>query len=83
MFKKITDLVDPPIGSGGQRKKVIWAAPTDLEVVWKGFGQGRDAVYRTLMGGEGDGVRQLVRRVTDAVSCRSTLLLLQRIRAES
>ncbi|ORY61923.1 hypothetical protein BCR35DRAFT_283397 [Leucosporidium creatinivorum] len=66
MFKKITDLVNPPIGSGGQRKKVIWAAPTDLEVVWKGFGQGRDAVYRTLMGGEGDGVRQLVRRVTDA-----------------
>lgn len=71
MFKKIADLVDPPVGSGGVRKKVVWAKPTDLEVVWKGFGQGRDAVYRTLMGGEGDAVRGLVRRVTDAVSTRS------------
>lgn len=67
MFKKIADLVNPPVGTGGQRKKVVWAAPTDLEIVWKGFGQGRDAVYRTLMGGEGDEVRPLVRRVTDAV----------------
>lgn len=67
MFKKIRELVQPTIGSGGQRKKVTWAPPTDLEIVWKGFGQGRDAVFRTLMSGEGDGVRNLVKRVTDAV----------------
>lgn len=70
MFKKILELITPPVGSGGQIKKVVWPAPTELEIVWKGFGQGRDAVYRTLMGGEGDGVRELVRRVTDAVSGR-------------
>ncbi|KAM0754044.1 translational machinery component [Meredithblackwellia eburnea MCA 4105] len=66
MFKKIEDLVDPPVGSGGQRKKVKSPPPTSLEVIWKGFGQGRDAVYRSLLGGEGDGVRPLVNRVTDA-----------------
>ncbi|TNY22526.1 hypothetical protein DMC30DRAFT_348856 [Rhodotorula diobovata] len=53
MFRKIQDLAAGP-------------PPTELEVVWKGFGQGRDAVFRTLMGAEGDGVRGLVRRVTDA-----------------
>ncbi|KAK4058651.1 hypothetical protein OIO90_000095 [Microbotryomycetes sp. JL221] len=66
MFKKIKNLVDPPIGPGGQIPKVLWARPTEIEIVWKGFGQGRDAVYRTLMGGEGDAVRGLVKRVTDA-----------------
>lgn len=68
MFKKIADLVDPPVGSGGIRKKVTVPPPTELEVVWNGFGQGRDAVFRSLMGGEGDAVRPLVKRVTDAVS---------------
>lgn len=68
MLKKIEELVDPPIGSGGQRRKVKSPPPTELEVVWKGFGQGRDAVFRSLMGGEGDKVRYLVSRVTDAVS---------------
>ncbi|KPV76009.1 uncharacterized protein RHOBADRAFT_6478, partial [Rhodotorula graminis WP1] len=53
MFRKIQDLAAGP-------------PPTELEVVWKGFGQGRDAVFRTLMGAEGDNVRGLVRRVTDA-----------------
>lgn len=68
MFKKIEEMVTPVIGSGGQRKKVGWAKPGELEIVWKGFGQGRDAVFRTLMGGEGDLVRPLVKTVTDAVS---------------
>lgn len=68
MFRKIQDLVDPPVLAGGQRVKAAGPPPTELEVVWKGFGQGRDAVFRTLMGAEGDGVRGLVRRVTDAVS---------------
>lgn len=68
MFKKIQELKTPTVGPGGLKKKVIWPPPTDLEVVWKGFGQGRDAVFRTLMSGEGDGVRGLVKQVTDAVS---------------
>ncbi|GAA6057688.1 hypothetical protein JCM3770_003844 [Rhodotorula araucariae] len=66
MFKKIQDLVEPPVLSGGQRVKAAGPPPTELEIIWKGFGQGRDAVFRTLMGAEGDNVRGLVRRVTDA-----------------
>ncbi|KAK4705715.1 hypothetical protein P7C70_g487, partial [Phenoliferia sp. Uapishka_3] len=60
MFKKIEELVEPPIGSGGQRRKVKSPPPTDMEVIWKGFGQGRDAVFRSLLGGEGDKVRGLM-----------------------
>ncbi|BGP46174.1 hypothetical protein JCM10450v2_002014 [Rhodotorula kratochvilovae] len=66
MFKKIQDLVEPPVLAGGQRSKAAGPPPTELEIVWKGFGQGRDAVFRTLMGAEGDDVRRLVKRVTDA-----------------
>ncbi|GAA5863820.1 hypothetical protein JCM1840_005778 [Sporobolomyces johnsonii] len=66
MFQKIADLIDPPVLSGGQKKKAAGPIPTELEIIWKGFGQGRDAIFRTLMGAEGDKVRGLVRRVTDA-----------------
>lgn len=68
MFKKIHDLVEPPVLSGGKKLKAAGPPPTELEIVWKGFGQGRDAVFRTLMSADGDNVRHLVRRVTDAVS---------------
>ncbi|POY76634.1 hypothetical protein BMF94_0226 [Rhodotorula taiwanensis] len=66
MFKKIQDLVEPPVLSGGKKLKAAGPPPTELELVWKGFGQGRDAVFRTLMSADGDHVRHLVRRVTDA-----------------
>ncbi|GAA5970164.1 hypothetical protein JCM11641_000298 [Rhodosporidiobolus odoratus] len=66
MFTKIRHLIDPPVLSGGQRQKAAGPAPTELEVVFKGFGKGRDAVFRTLMTAEGDQTRGLVRRVTDA-----------------
>ncbi|BGP13989.1 hypothetical protein JCM10213_005575 [Rhodosporidiobolus nylandii] len=66
MFTKIRDLIDPPVLSGGQRQKAAGPPPTELEVIFKGFGKGRDAVFRTLMTAEGDVVRGLVRRVTDA-----------------
>ncbi|GAA6025705.1 hypothetical protein JCM11491_000340 [Sporobolomyces phaffii] len=66
MFQKVRDLVDPAVLQGGVRMKSKGPKPTEIEVVWKGFGQGRDAVFRTLMGAEGDQVRGLVRRVTDA-----------------
>lgn len=68
MFRKIQDLVEPPVLSGGKKLKAAGPPPTELEIVWKGFGQGRDAVFRTLMSADGDNVRHLVRRVTDAVS---------------
>lgn len=68
MFAKISELVTPIVGAGGVRKKSEFPKPGEMEIVWKGFGQGRDAVFRTLMGGEGDKVRPLVSRVTDAVS---------------
>ncbi|GAA5900521.1 mitochondrial 37S ribosomal protein uS11m MRPS18 [Sporobolomyces salmoneus] len=66
MFQKIRDLIEPPVLQGGQKMKSKGPRPTELEVVWKGFGQGRDAVFRSLMGAEGDEVRSLVKRVTDA-----------------
>ncbi|GAA5872508.1 hypothetical protein JCM3774_006840 [Rhodotorula dairenensis] len=66
MFKKIHDLVEPPVLSGGKKLKAAGPPPTELELVWKGFGQGRDAVFRTLMSADGDNIRHLVRRVTDA-----------------
>ncbi|SCV69110.1 BQ2448_2130 [Microbotryum intermedium] len=67
MFNKIRQLVDPVNApDAGMRKKNAWPQPTDIEVVWNGFGQGREAVFRTLMAGDGDGVRELVHRVTDA-----------------
>lgn len=74
MFKKIHDLVEPPVLSGGKKLKAAGPPPTELEIVWKGFGQGRDAVFRTLMSADGDNVRHLVRRVTDAVSPCPTFL---------
>ncbi|TFY53303.1 hypothetical protein EVG20_g10177, partial [Dentipellis fragilis] len=37
-----------------------------LEILFKGFGQGRDAVYKALMTSEGEGVRRVINRVTDA-----------------
>ncbi|GAA5888239.1 hypothetical protein JCM6882_000333 [Rhodosporidiobolus microsporus] len=66
MFTKIKHLIEPPVLSGGQRVKAAGPAPTDLEIVFKGFGKGRDAVFRTLMTAEGDIVRGLVNRMTDA-----------------
>jgi small subunit ribosomal protein S11 len=73
MFQKIADLVNPPILSGGQKVKVTNPRPTHVEIVWKGFGQGRDAVLRTLLSGDGDSVRGLISKVTDAVRFDSSL----------
>jgi small subunit ribosomal protein S11 len=36
-----------------------------FEVLFKGFGRGREAVYKALMTSEGDDVRPFVTRVTD------------------
>jgi len=36
-----------------------------FEFMFRGFGQGRDAVFKALMTSEGDDVRPFVNRVTD------------------
>lgn len=39
--------------------------PISLEILFKGFGQGREAVYRALMAAEGAEVRAIVKKFTD------------------
>lgn len=51
-FQKIKDI-----------KAVV--GPMDLELFFKGFGQGREALQKALLTSEGDGVRQLVITITD------------------
>ncbi|TKY87590.1 hypothetical protein EX895_003604 [Sporisorium graminicola] len=36
-----------------------------LEVLWNGFGQGREAVFRALLAGEGQGTKNLISKMTD------------------
>jgi small subunit ribosomal protein S11 len=40
-------------------------APIEVELFFKGFGQGREALYRALLTSEGDKVRPLVATITD------------------
>ncbi|PWN47368.1 translational machinery component [Violaceomyces palustris] len=37
----------------------------NLEMLWNGFGQGREAVYRALLANEGEETRSMIRRMTD------------------
>lgn len=67
MVKRIREMINPPVLAGGRRPKTMGPAPTEIELVFKGFGAGREAVFRTLMTGDADVVRSLIRRVTDAV----------------
>ncbi|BGP22939.1 37S ribosomal protein [Rhodotorula toruloides] len=66
MVKRIREMINPPVLPGGKRPKTMGPAPTEIELVFKGFGSGREAVFRTLMTGDADVVRSLIRRVTDA-----------------
>lgn len=36
-----------------------------LEVLWNGFGQGREAVFRAMLAGEGQGTKNLISKMTD------------------
>lgn len=36
-----------------------------LEVLWNGFGQGREAVFRALLAGEGQATKNLISKMTD------------------
>lgn len=37
-----------------------------IEIVWKGFGQGREAVFRALMASEGQEVKLRIAKMIDA-----------------
>ncbi|KAF8484979.1 hypothetical protein DFH94DRAFT_717460 [Russula ochroleuca] len=54
-FARVKELVEEGGPGGGVR----------FEVLFKGFGQGREAVVKALMTSEGDDVRPFVTRVTD------------------
>jgi small subunit ribosomal protein S11 len=51
MFKRIEELAD--------------REPLEVDLFLKGFGQGREALQKALLSGEGDNVRVLVGSVTD------------------
>ena len=61
-FARIKQLAEEE-GGGGSSIGVV--PRTRFEVLFKGFGQGRDAVFKALMTSEGDDVRPYVVRVTD------------------
>ena len=42
----------------------------ELDIFFKGFGQGRDALYKALLTTEGEFVRQLVKSVTDRTAIK-------------
>ena len=44
------------------RKEV---GPFSLEIIFKGFGQGRDAMHKALLASEGEQIRPFVSRLTD------------------
>lgn len=48
-----------------QEKVRTGTSNLQLELFLSGFGQGRDAMFKALMSGEGQVVRQLILRVTD------------------
>ena len=50
------------MGGGGN---TVAGGGARFEVLFKGFGRGREAVYKALMTSEGDDVRPFVARVTD------------------
>lgn len=52
-----------------EENRVSWRLAT-LELVWNGFGQGREAVFRALQTDDGTYVRNLVRRMRDATSIK-------------
>ena len=47
------------------KEKARNTATMKLEILFKGFGFGREALYRALMTTEGEKIRGLVARVTD------------------
>ncbi|KAI9507705.1 hypothetical protein F5148DRAFT_980985, partial [Russula earlei] len=59
-FARVKQLAQEDAGGAG-----AGVSRARFEVVFKGFGQGRDAVAKALMTSEGDDVRPYIMRVTD------------------
>lgn len=66
MFGKIRELMDPAVRESTEKVAVREGGPAEIQVVFKGFGPGREAVQAALMSTQADGVRQLVRSYRDA-----------------
>lgn len=50
----------------GRMEELVTQMPgVRFEILFKGFGQGRDAVYKALMTSEGEKIRPLINRITD------------------
>jgi small subunit ribosomal protein S11 len=64
-FARIKQLAEEEGGAGAGGGSIGLVPRTRFEVLFKGFGQGRDAVFKALMTSEGDDVRPYVVRVTD------------------
>ncbi|PWN26087.1 translational machinery component [Jaminaea rosea] len=52
-------------GAKFRNEPVAW-----LHVVWNGFGQGRDAVYRAFLSSEGESARAMVHTMSDATKIK-------------
>lgn len=60
------DQAPAPRGTMDMSKRAIKEGlPRELEIVFDGFGNGRDAFVASLMGAQGAGIRELVRAVRD------------------
>ncbi|KAG8907581.1 hypothetical protein FRB99_003505 [Tulasnella sp. 403] len=49
----------------GARVEEKWEPAMQIEVIFVGFGQGRDAMFQALLTSEGDVVRPLITRISD------------------
>jgi len=69
MFKKLEEYADR-LEEG--KKLAIWEkrGRIEVELFFKGFGQGRDALHKALLTSEGEKVRPLVITVTDRTAIK-------------
>jgi small subunit ribosomal protein S11 len=64
-FARIKQIAEEEGGAFGAGASAVVVPRARFEVLFSGFGQGRDAVVKALMTSEGDEVRPYVVRVTD------------------
>jgi len=51
--------------TGDMHRREKFMTGMELEIIFKGFGQGREALFQALMTSQGDVVRPLITRLTD------------------
>jgi small subunit ribosomal protein S11 len=64
-FARAKQLARESAEMGGGGASAVGGGVVRFEVLFKGFGRGREAVYKALMTSEGDDVRPFITRVTD------------------